>query len=605
MQSETKRVEYILATDVGSTTTKARFFKWNGKRYQYVASGEAPTTVEKPYEDVTLGLKNSIKEIEDLTGYRILDERGRIIVPSNSGKGVDIYVSTSSAGGGLQMIVLGVIKIITAESAQRAALGAGAIVMDTISLDDGRTDYDRIETLQTLRPDIILLSGGTDGGTISHVLSLAEYIKSADPKPRLGTGYRLPILYCGNKDAREHIRNILAEKFDLYFVSNIRPKIDVENTEEARVAIHSLFMEHVMSHAPGYPKLMEMTSAPIMPTPAGEGKMMQLLAKQYNVNLLGVGLGGATTNIYSVYDGKFVRTVSANLGMSYSISNVMASVGVDKIMRWIPFELDEREFRNIVANKMIRPTTIPQTLEELAIEHAIAREAIRAGFTHHKTLARELKGVHRALGLEALYQRVEEETYIKMINVDLIVGTGGLLSHAPRRVQSMAILIDAFLPEGITRIFQDSVFMMPHLGVLSTVHEQAAIEIFEHDCVLKLGTVIAPKGEVHDGEKVLELVLTKKDGEIIRRTYEADNLDIIPLAEDEEASVELKPSRNLDVGCGPGKRVETKIYGGVVGIVIDTRGRPINFPLEAGRKKIIKWFSQLRMYPEDILNKWR
>ncbi|MEM3714256.1 MAG: glutamate mutase L, partial [Nitrososphaeria archaeon] len=303
--AKTNNIKFILATDVGSTTTKARFFKFDGNRYRYIASGEAPTTVEKPYEDVTLGLKNAIKEIEDLIGYKILDENGQIIIPSKDSEGVDIYVSTSSAGGGLQMMVLGVIKIITTESAQRAALGAGAIVMDTISLDDEKTDYERIETLQMLRPDIILLSGGTDGGTKSHVLNLAEYIKSADPKPRLGASYRLPVLYCGNIYAREEIKNILGDKFDLFFVSNIRPKIDVENTEEARQAIHSLFMEHVMSHAPGYPKLMEMTSAPIMPTPAAEGKMMQLLAKQYKVNVLGVGLGGATTNLYSVYDGKF------------------------------------------------------------------------------------------------------------------------------------------------------------------------------------------------------------------------------------------------------------------------------------------------------------
>jgi uncharacterized protein (TIGR01319 family) len=306
MGIEADKVGAILATDCGSTTSKARFFKRFGDEYRYVTSGEAPTTVEAPYEDVTLGVRNAVREVEELTGHKLLAPDG-IIFPSRSeNEGVDLYITTSSAGGGLQMQVAGIIRTMTAESAERAALGAGAIVMDVLSIDDGREPWEKIERMRFLRPDMILLAGGIDGGSISHIVELAEYIKAANPQHRLGAKFKLPIVYAGNKSARPQVDKILGGNFAVQMVENVRPVLEVENPEPARDSVHQLFMEHVMSHAPGYDKLMKWTPVPIMPTPAAEGAMFRTFAEAHNANLIGVGLGGATTNVYSVYDGRFV-----------------------------------------------------------------------------------------------------------------------------------------------------------------------------------------------------------------------------------------------------------------------------------------------------------
>jgi hypothetical protein len=141
----------------GSTTTKARFFHRTGEEWRFLVAGESPTTVEAPYEDVTLGVRNAVREIEELTGHKILSSDGSgILVPYDGKRGVGLYCTTSSAGGCLQMMVAGVIKSMTAESANRAALGAGAIVMDIIAVDDGRPDYEKIKHIRSLRPDMIL-----------------------------------------------------------------------------------------------------------------------------------------------------------------------------------------------------------------------------------------------------------------------------------------------------------------------------------------------------------------------------------------------------------------------------------------------------------------
>ena len=263
--SGNQEIRSILATDCGSTTTKAILIEKEGDSYRLVTRGEAPTTVEAPFEDVTRGVLNAVKEVEELRGRKMLDG-DRIMTPQQGDDGVDLYLSTSSAGGGLQMMVSGLVLAMTGESAQRAALGAGAIVMDVMALNDGRRPHQKIQRLRQLRPDMILLSGGTDGGDVKRVAEMAELLAAANPKARLGAGYELPVVYAGNVEAREIVTRSLGDKTALLIVDNLRPKLEQENLKPARDAIHELFMEHVMAHAPGYKKLMTWTAQPIMPT---------------------------------------------------------------------------------------------------------------------------------------------------------------------------------------------------------------------------------------------------------------------------------------------------------------------------------------------------
>ncbi len=603
----------IVATDCGSTTTKAILIELKPEGYRQTFRGEAPTTVESPWEDVTRGVLNSFRELEELSGRRILDGE-RIITPARDNEGVDIYVSTSSAGGGLQMIVGGVVKSMTAESAERAALGAGAIVMDVIASNDQRAPHQKVQLIRTLRPDMILLSGGTDGGTIRHVVELAEFIAAANPRPRLGSSFKLPIVYAGNRDAREAVRTALAEKAELHITENLRPVLERENLGPARGEIHELFLKHVMAQAPGYPKLMTWVGAPIMPTPAAVGDIIQRIARTQNLNIVGVDIGGATTDVFSDFtppapegsaakapaaplERAFNRTVSANLGMSYSISNVLASTGIENILRWVPFEIDRDELRDRIKNKMIRPTTIPSRLEDLKVEQAIAREALRLAFIQHKELAVGLKGVQRGRTIsESLEDGTSGESLISMRRLDLLIGSGGVLSHAPRRSQAMMMLIDAFEPEGVTRVAVDSIFMMPHLGVLAQVHERAAAEVFERDCLIHLGTCISPVNAVKPGTTCLEYRLTV-GGETRKGAVPAGDIVLEPLGAGQEAQLAAVPHRSVDLGVGRGKPLETTVYGGVVGVAFDGRGRPLVIP-ESGRSEVVaRWARAFGAYP--------
>jgi uncharacterized protein (TIGR01319 family) len=601
-----EEINVIVATDCGSTTTKAILIERKAEGYRQTFRGEAPTTVEAPFEDVTRGVLNSLAELEELSGRRILDGE-RILTPARPGEGVDIYITTSSAGGGLQMMVAGVVKSMTAESAERAALGAGAIVMDVLASNDRRAPHEKIERIRTLRPDMVLLSGGTDGGTVRHVVELAEFLAAAKPRPRLGSSFKLPVVYAGNRDAREDVRSALAEEAELHITENLRPVLERENLGPARDEIHDLFLKHVMAQAPGYKKLMSWVGAEIMPTPVAVGNIIQRIAREQGLNIVGVDIGGATTDIFSDFqtpageDGLgervFHRSVSANLGMSYSVSNVLAEAGIENILRWVPFDIDEADLRDRIKNKMIRPTTVPQLLAELKIEQAIAREALRLAFVQHKQLAVGLKGIQRGRTIsESFDETMAGQTVIDMRALDLLVGSGGVLSHAPRRSQAMMMLLDAFQPEGVTRLAVDSIFMMPHLGVLAQVHATAAAEVFERDCLINLGTCVSCVNKPKAGRQCLEYRLTA-GGESREGSVSAGELVLEPLGVGETAAVSVEPARSVDVGAGRGRGIEAEVVGGVVGVVFDGRGRPLAIPQDNRSETITRWAAALGAYP--------
>jgi len=172
----------------------------------------------------------------------------------------------------------------------------------------------------------------------------------------------------------------------------------------------------------------------------------------------------------------------------------------------------------------------------------------------------------------------------------MIVGSGGVLSHAPRNAESAYMMLDAYQPEGVTMLAKDSIFMMPQLGVLSLVHPEAAAQVFDRDCLIKFGHAIAPVGIARPGDTVLTIEI---DGE--KKNYTFGSLSVIPLGLGETKEVTLNPHKGFDVGAGKGKSRTITVEGGTVGLIVDTRGRPLNLPTDMKQRiaKLQEWHNSL------------
>lgn len=466
-------------TDVGSTTTKALLFARRDGDWQCFRF-EAPTTVERPHEDVTVGVLGALHGLEKVTN-RTLVRDDSPAVP---------YLTTSSAGGGLAMVVTGLIQELTADTADRAALGAGAIVLEVIAMNDNRSPYRKIEDLKRLRPDMVLFAGGFDADNISGPVFLAELLLEANLHPKLNPQAQLPVVYAGNANAADHVREGLSERFMFQTVPNIRPEMNKENLEPARRAILDLFMQHVMSQAPGYAKLKEWVGSPIVPTPTAFGKILGLASKAAGKRILAVDVGGATTDVFSANDGKVFRTVSANLGLSYSILNVAELAGVGPIRELYHPHLTETEVWNRIGNKYVNPTRLARSHDEMLTEWATAAVAIREAVRQHLALWDGRKEPADRLDVNdiILKQRtiIPRRQPLELRDYDLVIGSGGILSHSPREAAG-AVLVDALSPKPDVEIAVDSEFMFPHLGVLADVNPVLAVELFNRLGVIQLG----------------------------------------------------------------------------------------------------------------------
>jgi len=156
----------------------------------------------------------------------------------------------------------------------------------------------------------------------------------------------------------------------------------------------------------------------------------------------------------------------------------------------------------------------------------------------------------------------------------------------------------------------DSIFMMPQLGILSTIQKQAATEVFNKDCLIHLGTCVAPTGEVKKPGPIMEYKITLLDGKVEAGTLEFGQMKLIPLGVADnglpfKAKAELVPLRGLDLGKGKGNKVETELPGGVTGIILDGRGRPFELPTDETIRvnKLKEWMLELNIYPKDALER--
>jgi len=559
-----KDMSRFCVIDIGSTTTKAKLFAWKD-RWQFCRY-ESPTTVEKPHEDVMIGVANALQGLSQVSGTALV-ENGKPTIPC---------FATSSAGGGLAVVVAGLVRDVTARSGERVARGAGAIIQDVIALDDGRSPYRKIELLRTLRPDMVLLAGGFDGGAVYGPVFMSELLVQSGLRPKLSDDIRLPVIYAGNADARGYVRETLSDAFSYFEVPNLRPASNIENLDPAREALHDTFLNHVMSQALGYEKLSDLVDAQVIPTPSAVERLLKLISEEMGKRILAIDIGGATTDVFTAVEGKVVRTVSANLGMSYSILNVAEQVGIDTVTHRVGPTADPMDLYNRIGNKHLNPTSLPGTRDDVTLECVMASLAISEAVNEHLGI---LRGETISMSAEDLgWSRLKSLVKSRKMrfseqllsNYDLVIGSGGILSHSPRCAAAM-ILVNALQPVGTMDIAIDNAFMFPHLGVLTQFDPQLAMEILKDIGLIRLGKLIAPWGKSPREKAVLSL----SSGEAFREV-KGGRVEWIESSEIGGKRTKVKCRRmKLDVKS-------VTVDSETPAIVADTRGRPIEGKYDCG-----------------------
>ncbi len=501
--------EHIFVADIGSTTTKGLLLGKKEGSYFFKALADASTTVEEPFEDVNIGLATVVEKTESISGVKIKNSDGSFAVP---------FLATSSAGGGLQMLVFGLTRSETGKAVEATAYGAGAVVIGSFTVDDGILEMDKMRMIREIHPDMILMAGGIDGGGIWGVLRQAEILTLASPSPKYMSEEKIPLVYCGNVLARDFVKDILGDHFLLHITDNIRPDLESFNFEPVRSKVHHLFMENVMENAPGYKNIKKEVSGDILPTPSAVELILKKYYSMHQENMLLVDIGGATTDVFSCINGSVSRTVSANTGMSYSISNILKESGIDVLLSRICGICDEGTARDYISNKMLNPEYIPSSGGERFLELACAVEGIKNARDQHIGMSMEVKAMgyldkRRRSSFEGTHNPFEEVFNLKgkkdvafqFSDINRIIGCGGMFTSATREEDAVFMLSEGFAPHGITELYIDKYFKSPHLGLLSNFLPDAASVLFEKETLKKICTVFSVTGKSEENGLAIKI----------------------------------------------------------------------------------------------------
>jgi len=559
-----QRVNSILLIDCGTAMTKAVLLDQVRGRYRLVARGEVPTTTEPPWSDVVDGILHAAERISAVTGRDFFDGNSDLILPELSDRrGVDAFATTVSASPPLQVVAGGLVRDLSVASVERAAVGTYSLIKAVLT-GEGRGILQEeilIHKIHKSVSDVICIAGGAEGGARIPVLRLVRAATLACAL--LDPDQRPVLLYAGNSQLRQTVVKIVKKRVELRVTDNVCPAPMKESLHSAQMEFDSLYLNK-MKQLPGIKIVDGWSPTRLLPTARAFGRLMEYLWHLGDPlkGVLGVDIGAANTTVAAVFDGHISLTVRSGLGVAFGGEQLVQKQGAETISRWLPEPMSDDEVRGLLINKEMHPTSIPQIQRELCLEQALAREALRAA----------LKTARSGWNPGAA------QPYPHLLPLcDTIVAGGGVLAHAPHPGQAALIILDALQPIGITTLVLDKYGLASLLGAAAAIKPLAAVETLDSGGFTNLATVVTPvAGHARRGDTILKVHVTYDDESAFSVEVSYGDLEVLPLPPGQQAMLELQPLHHFDVGLGgPGKGGQQRVNGGLAGLIIDARGRPL------------------------------
>ncbi|MFQ5408240.1 MAG: glutamate mutase L [Anaerolineales bacterium] len=571
----------ILAVDFGSVNTRVALLDVVDGEFRFVAGGAAPTTVEPPFSDVGEGLRHALDSLQSISGRPYLDEEERLILPSRpDGAGVDAFAATASAGQPLRTVIVGLMPDVSVESARRAAASSYLAIVDTFSLSDSRRDEEQVDMLLRLRPDLVIITGGTDGGARAAVLRLADTVAMAlslmsrDERPR--------VLFAGNVRLRERVQRLFEDVATVQVAGNVRPALQTEAILSAERNLAQLYDSIRATRIAGYGELADWSGGNVMPTARAFGNLVRFTSHIFDPakGVLGVDVGSAATTVAAAFGGDLALTVRPDVGVGHSAGNLLRYTSAERIARWLPTEIPLDEITDFVNNKSLAPGSIPQELDELYLEHAMAREAL---------------AITVASSRANWPARIRASRSSLLPAFDPILGSGAVLAHAPKPAQAALTLLDGLQPTGITTLLIDQHNLAPSLGAAAAFNAVASVQVFQSGAFANLGATVCPVGKARPGQHVLRVRMKYSNGERLEVEVRYGTIEVLPLPLGQEAQVSLQPLKGFDIGYGRGQGRRVLLTGGTIGLIVDARGRPVAMERDPAqrREQLQRWLAEL------------
>lgn len=574
--------ESLLAIDVGTVNTRVSLFDVVDARYRYLGSGVAPTTIYAPYNDIREGINQAIENLQTITGRVLLGDDAQIIISEQmDGSGVDLVAATVSAIAPLQVIVAGLLEDVSVESAVRLAHSIPSVIQKKFGLNDHLSAEERLNSIVQLRPDLILVAGGTEQGAESYVLKMLETIGLANFL--LPDDQRPHILFIGNSKLHEKIRQIPIIGQAVHFAPNIRPALDSEQMQPARVALADAFRNIQQNQLPGFSTLIEWTKGATIPASFGWERVVRLLSKVYDSHkgVLGVDLGVSGICLAAGFGGETQVAVFPEFGLDSRNPSQPDSTFINEIQKWLMFDISAAEIHNLIQTRKIYPASLPLTESELDFEYAYSTVALQNS-------------------VQQFLQCLRSITHTGEIDclpvVEPIIASGSVLTNSSHLARDTMTLLNGLQPTYITTLILDQHHLIKVLGAAAAINPVLAIQAMDYGTLLNLASVIAPVGQAKAGTVILKAKINYEDGREQKLDIHYGQFVCLPLPMGQSMQMQLQPLHKFDIGMGgEGVGGKVRLNGSALGVIIDARGRPLRLPQDPEKRREIhkRWLFAL------------
>jgi hypothetical protein len=561
----------FIIVDFGITTTRAVLLDMVEGEYRLIAGTQTRSTVAPPQSNALYGLIRCLEQLQEQTGRKLWGEAGLLTPTQADGSGFDELLATaSSAGRPLRAVVVAVMDHVSLASAKRALQGTYVEIMNTLTLTAEQTEEDRINALLRDRPDLIFIAGGTNAGEEESVQTLIRLVDSA---VRLVPPAARPIiLYAGNERLKNYVQSRFSEHNLVFTAENIRPDTEQEALYAAKLKLGQVFDNFLKRQPGGFREVSAESPLGIIPSAQAASYLIRYL-DALNSGQAGtayIDIGSGTSAMLSSFNDELLSSIRSNLGLGLHITEVLGALDWRDVERWLPFPFSLEALEEWVYNKALAPSTVPQTLRDLFIEMAIAREIVRL--------------LRRDLG------PAWSERKGSGLQFSPLIINGAIFTNIPPRLAALLVL-DALEPSGITELFLDPYSLASALGVVSYREPEAVLQVVDNRGFAYLGLAFAPQGSLRRVglPSRMEVEITLPTGQVLAKELKPGDLWIPELSPGQKVEVSIRLSRGLSLGGG--RRWQQTVQTGAAGLIFDLRGRPLYLPGgRRQREKIAAWF---------------
>ncbi len=511
------RAEVALLVDVGSAWAKAGVIGRVRGRWRLVAHAAQPTAW-----GATALRRALVDQLVASADPRLVDRLDDLLADANR---IECHTAQRPA----RLAIVAVSRELSGSAARRAAEAAGWHVVEVVTFDDGRTLADRLATLQAADVDAWLIAGGFDDSRSPRALEAGALVAAAR---RAGGG---PVIWAGSAALADEVIDLF-EPGAASAVANPRPDARRDEPDALRARMSELLRDAVT------PEDETHLSSVAFPRAIGA------LASATGLRILGVDLGArSATRALAEPDGTVASRVHARGGLA---GVVLAQGAAARVSRLAGDAGEEAAVADLLQTLRARPTTLPQTPEELSATQAAARVQLAAMLE---------EGVSGSL--------------------DLVIGAGRTIAAAPHPSQAARILLDGIRPVGVTQLAVDAAAVLGPLGSLPDDEIREGLSLLGQDLLVPLGTSIVCRG----GEqgRVAMRVTVHRSGWPTQSPIEVrvGQLMVVPLPRGQEAELTIEPLSGVSLGGSRrSPRIQANATGGAVGLMLDARGVPITLP---------------------------